>query len=271
MRMAPSEILRLAAIDGALLGLFMVSVGLFAPLIDGPNSFVAQHVPDATLRRAMVGVAMGLTAMALIYSPWGARSGAHMNPGVTLAFLRLGRIPRTSAIFYICAQVIGGTLGVVAVGLIVGPEFTNDPIKYGATVPGAFGVAAAAGGEFVISLALMLMVLYTSNARRFAPFTGVFAGMLLFFYITFEAPLSGMSINPARTLASAIPSQTFTALWLYLLIPPLAMLLAAEIFRRAPHLPMVHCCKLNHNGHEVCPYCGCNGPIDFDAHKDDSP
>ena len=70
---------------------------------------------DRDLQRVFTGICMGLTAIALIHSPWGKRSGAHMNPAVTLTFLRLGHIAPWDAAFYIAAQFIGGTLGVLLV------------------------------------------------------------------------------------------------------------------------------------------------------------
>src|SRR5260370_22978496 len=85
-----------------------VSAGLFTLLLESPASPLHAAIPDAFLRRSITGAAMGLTAVALIYSPWGRRSGAHMNPAVTLSFLRLGKIAPTDAVFYIFPQFIGG-------------------------------------------------------------------------------------------------------------------------------------------------------------------
>ncbi|HSC08894.1 MAG TPA: aquaporin, partial [Steroidobacteraceae bacterium] len=100
-------------IEGWALGTFMLSACLFATLFDYPNSSVHRLLADADLRRVLTGIAMGLTAIAIIYSPFGQRSGAHMNPAVTLAFLRLGKVARWDAMFYILAQFVGGTLGVL--------------------------------------------------------------------------------------------------------------------------------------------------------------
>src|SRR5713101_2658420 len=99
-------------IEAWALGMFMVSAGVSTLLLESPASSLHTAIPDAFLRRLLIGAAMGLTAIALIYSPWGRRSGAHMNPAVTLSFLRLGKIAPSDAVFYIFAQFIGGTLGV---------------------------------------------------------------------------------------------------------------------------------------------------------------
>src|SRR5689334_13092656 len=102
-------------IEGWALGTFMISAGVVATLLDYPGSPVHRAIADPTLRRVLGGIAMGLTAIALIYSPWGQRSGAHMNPAVTLTFLRLGKIHRGDAFAFVLAQFIGGTLGVLLV------------------------------------------------------------------------------------------------------------------------------------------------------------
>src|SRR5437870_1664697 len=107
-------------IEAACLGLFMVSACSFTVLLQHPGSILRQMVPSAFLRRLFTGLAMGLTAIALIYSPWGKQSGAHLNPSVTLTFLRLGKVEPWDAWFYIVAQFLGGTLGVLLSAVIWG-------------------------------------------------------------------------------------------------------------------------------------------------------
>src|SRR5262245_30626804 len=75
-------------LEGLELGLFMISACVFVVLLEYPGSPVHQALPDPTLRRVLIGLAMGLTAISIIYSPFGQRSGAHFNPSVTLTFLR---------------------------------------------------------------------------------------------------------------------------------------------------------------------------------------
>src|SRR5688572_23866556 len=206
-------------IDGALLGLFMISACGFAVLLEHPGSPVHQAISNTGLRHLLGGIAMGLTNIALIYSPWGQRSGAHMNPAVTLTFLRRGKVKSWDAVFYIAAQFMGGLAGVLLAKLAIGSAVAHTAINHAATTPGAAGVWVAFVAEAVISCGLMLMVLKVSNTPRLARFTGCFAGLLVAIYITFEAPLSGMSMNPARTFASALPSGIWTALWVYFTAP----------------------------------------------------
>ena len=106
--------------------------------------------------------------------------------------------------------------------------------------------------EVLISFLLMLMVLVFSNHRRLARFTGLGAGALIALYITFEAPISGMSMNPARTLASALPAGIWTGIWIYFAAPLTGMLLAAEAYVRLRGVSKVFCAKLNHHGHRRC-------------------
>lgn len=221
---------RLYLIEAWALGMFMVSASVATTLLESPGGLLYGAISDARLRLALIGFAMGLTAVALIYSPWGRRSGAHMNPAVTLAFFSLGRISLIDAAYYIAAQFIGGLAGVLASWYVLGGRFAAAPISFIATVPGAAGAGVAFAAEAVISLGLMWVVLEVSNNRRWSQYSGLAAGCLIACYVTFESPLSGMSMNPARTLASALPGRIWTGLWIYFTAPCLGMWLAARFF-----------------------------------------
>jgi aquaporin Z len=241
------------------LGCFMVSAGAFTVLFEYPGSPVHHVIANPDLRRAFIGVAMGLTAVSLIYSPWGQQSGAHMNPAVTLTFFRLGKVPKWDAVFYIAAQFIGGLMGVLLTRAALGSRFTDPAVNYVVTVPGAAGVTAAFAAEFIIACGLMLTILVATNTPRLARYTGIFAGTLVALFITFEAPYSGMSINPARSVASALPSGVWTAAWIYFTAPIGGMLLAVEIRRALVRGARVACAKMNHHGHRRCIFCGFGG------------
>jgi aquaporin Z len=243
-------------IEGWALGTFMVSAGLVATLLGAPASPVHRALPDPMWRNAAAGIAMGLTAIALIHSRWGKRSGAHMNPAVTLTFLRLGKIQPWDALFFVMAQVLGGVSGVLLVAALAGHAFTDPPVSYAATLPGAAGPATAFAAEFVISALLMLTVLSLSASARLAPFTGLIVGCLVATYIAFESPLSGMSMNPARSLASAVPGMHWRSLWIYLTAPLLGMLSGAQVFLMVAGARRVLCAKLLHPLGVPCIHCG---------------
>lgn len=243
-------------IEAACLGIFMISAGAFTALLEYPNSPVRQAISNDFLRLALNGLAMGLTAIAIIYSPWGARSGAHMNPAVTWTFFRLGKVKPWDALFYPIFQTLGGITGVLFVKFALGLIFTEAPVNCVVTVPGKAGVTTAFIAEIVIACGMMLMVLFMTNSPKLARFTGLCGGTLVFLYITFEAPLSGMSINPARTVASALPSGVWTAGWIYFIAPIGGMLLAVEIYRALRKGAQVACAKWNHDPRQRCIFCG---------------
>ncbi len=218
-------------IEAWALGMFMLSALLFTDLLEYPGSPVYAAIQSPFARRAVVGIAMGLTAIALIYSPWGKRSGAHINPAVTLTHWQLNRIRGRDAIMYILAQFAGAVLGVWSYKVIAPTDIAHPGVNYVATVPGPAGLLPAFLGEMLISLTLISVVLRLSNHARYAPYTGYVAGLLVALFITFEAPFSGMSMNPARSFGSAIVGNIWTGWWIYLTAPVLGMLLGGYLYR----------------------------------------
>jgi len=243
------------AIEATLLGAFMFSACLFSVLLFYPGWPVAELIPDAFDRRVLMGLAMGSTAIALNYSPWGKRSGAHYNPALTLTFTRLGKIAPGDAVGYVAAQFAGAVAGVFLATLAVREMLADSAVHYAVTRPGARGTAIAFVAELVISGTLMTVVLTTSNRVNLARFTGLFAGLLVATFITFEAPLSGMSMNPARTVGSGFWAHDWSALWIYFTAPPLGMLLAAELYLHRHGAHGIFCAKLHHQNEQRCIFC----------------
>ena len=236
--------------EAAELGLFMISAGLFTILLMHPSSPVQHAIAIPFLRRMLVGIAMGCTAIAIVFSPLGKRSGAHFNPAVTLAFWRLGKVKAWDALFYIVAQFVGGIAGVMVVAYLAKAMLAHSTVNYVATLPGPRGAEIAFVAELVIAFGLMAMVLWVSNTPRLARYTGIFAGCLVATYITFEAPFSGMSMNPARTFASASVGHLWTALWVYFTAPVIAMQLAAALYLKAKR--EIYCAKYHHHNDQRC-------------------
>jgi aquaporin Z len=236
--------------EAAELGLFMISAGLFTIVLHHPESPVIGFIPSEFTRRMLTGIAMGGTAIALVFSPLGQRSGAHFNPAVTLTFWGLGKMKNLDAVFYIVAQFIGGIAGVFVVTLFAHDAVSHPTVNYAATLPGMQGIIVAFIAEFVIAFVLMSVVLRVSNTPHLARYTGLFAGALVATYITLEAPLSGMSMNPARSFGSAFVGHLWTGLWIYFIAPVLAMQLAAVLYIRGKRT--VYCAKFHHYNRHRC-------------------
>ena len=240
------------AIEALCLGTFMISAAVFATLIYHPGFPLARTVSDPLARGALMGLAMGSTAVALIFSPWGKRSGAHMNPATTLTFFRLGKVAPWDAVFYVAAQFAGAIAGTYAASRLLGKAIADPSVNWVITVPGPRGAAIAFVAEVAIAFVMLATVLTVSNVKRLARWTGVFAGALVALYITFEAPVSGMSLNPARTLGSAVWAGRYDALWVYFTAPVLGMLLAAEAYLRLGRARFAHCAKYHHENTQRC-------------------
>lgn len=244
------------AIEAWALGTFMISAAFFGTLLNHPHSPLTAIIPEGIWRRAAGGLFMAFTAAALTYSPWGKRSGAHMNPATTLTFLFLRKIPWEDAVGYVCAQFVGGLIGMVISDALLGSWLADPAVQYVATVPGTPGVEVAFLAESIIAATLMLTLLTLSNLPRWAPYTGCIAAALVFAFITWESPLSGMSMNPARTLASAVPSGVWTSVWIYFTAPLFGMGVAAVVYRYWRQGRSFACPKWRHDTTQRCIFCG---------------
>ncbi|MEW6683366.1 MAG: aquaporin [Nitrospirota bacterium] len=242
--------------EAAGLGTFMLSAVLFTALLEHPVSPLRAAITHPVLRRILIGIAMGVTAIGIIYSPWGKQSGAHLNPSVTLTFFRMGKLKVPDACGYVLAQFAGGLAGVLLGAALIGPYLKDPAVNYAVTVPGPSGPVIAFVAELAISAGLMLVVLIASNSARWNRWTGIFAGVLVATYIAVEAPLSGMSMNPARTVASALPAHLWTDWWIYFAAPPLGMLAASELCLRFRTAGLMACPKLHHDNPRRCIFCG---------------
>lgn len=220
--------------EGAELGIFMISACVFDVLIFHPGWALAGWNP--WWQRLCMGASMGGTAVAIIKSPWGKRSGAQFNPAITATFYRLGKIGPYDAGWYCLAHFVGGALGVGLSRLVLGPVLAAAWARYVVTVPGIGGVAGAFGAELSMAALLMSVVLVTSASERWKGYTTYLMGMLITSYVLVFAPVSGFSINPARTVASSVWARDWTAVWVYFVAPLAGMLGVAEVWVRV-HRP----------------------------------
>jgi aquaporin Z len=243
-------------IEGACLGLFMISAFTFATILEHHASPLRQALPHALLRRFLMGLAMGGTAIAIIYSPWGKQSGAHINPATTITFFRLGKIKKCDAAFYVAGQFAGALLGATLAAFILSSWISHPAVNFAVTVPGTGGVWRAFFAELAIAFVLMMAILHVSTHPQLHKLTGICAGLLVAAYITFEAPISGMSMNPARTFASAAAARHWSDLWIYFTAPVIGMLAASELYLGTWRDPATSCAKLHHENSMRCIFCG---------------
>ncbi len=220
--------------EAAGLGLFMISACVFAVLLEHPASPLRQALDDGLLRRAADRPRHGadrhrhhlLALGQAVRRPSQSGGDAHL-PGAW------ARSRRWDAAFYVLAQFAGALAGVGwrrccwARRCCPMRRSISSPRFPARRAPGS---ASAPSSRFPPGSCWRCSVF--SNSRELNRYTGLAAGALVALYITVEAPLSGMSMNPARTFGSALPAQLWQAVWIYFTAPPLGMLLAAALYLR---------------------------------------
>ena len=246
-RVGLAEKWRIYAIEAAGLAGFLFVVGVVDSVLFASESPVEPLIDSDVVKRVLVGLAAGLYLIALVYSPFGTASGAHINPSVTLGFLRLGKISGLDSAFYICAQFIGAVLGVALFAALMATWASDPAVNFIVTIPGAWGWWAAFVAEFAITFAMFLLILESTTSLRLRRYTGLFAGGLLMTLIIIESPISGTSLNPARSTGSAVFAVGWNSLPLYFIAPPLGAQIAVLTYRRLRRGRDVPCAKLNHH------------------------
>lgn len=261
---------RLYIYEGAELAIFMISACCFTVWLFDPAYPALHLLAGSALRRLLMGIAMGATAILIIHSPMGKRSGAHFNPAITMTYLRLGKIAIWDAVFYVIFQFLGGAFGVAVSAIILGAAIAVPSVDYAVTVPGAHGTAAAFFAELFMAGLLMAVVLWFSNRPSFAPYSSHLVGILIMFYILLFEPVSGFSINPARTTGSAIFAHVWTAVWIYFVAPYAGMMIAAEIYVRHYGKDTILCAKMHPDPSYPCPFL-CNFPFHLHPNTGSAP
>jgi aquaporin Z len=233
------------AIEGGFLFAFVLLAGIVSAWLQPAGA------ANEITHRVLTGLVLGGLAIAMIYSPWGRRSGSHMNPAITLAYIRLGKVGRWDGVFYIAAQVAGALAAVLL-------------LRSGSLLPAAAGPAALAATigpsnpwlayatQFVLATVAMLLILFTSNHASFFRWTGVAYGLLVMLVVACASPLAGFGMNAARLLAVDASGDPSLLRWLNLLPPLLGMQLAIEVYRLFTGRSQVLCAKLAHNTHGRC-------------------
>lgn len=210
----------------------LVAVGLSFVIVDiAPKGPVAAVIPAALARRALTGVLFGSVGASIALSPVGKVSGAHINPVVSLVFWLEGTMPSAALGVYVLAQCLGAIVG--AAPLLAWGALGRS-VSFGATIPGPPGALAAAAGEAGCTLLLVFLLLSFVGSRRLRRLTPAIFPVLYGVLVAVEAPLSGTSTNPARTLGPAVVADVWSGAWVYL-VGPVVGALAGLTLREAVH------------------------------------
>ncbi len=255
---------------------FMVAWGLSAVVVTMSDfSPVPRMVPDYRLRLLLTGVLFASGGTAIVYSPLGQRSGGHLNPAVSLAFWLLGKMGGRDLALYSAAQFLGGLAGAALVKILWGGWAAS--VNLGVTSPAPWvPPPAAAGVEFLITWSLLWVILYFVSHPALHRWTGFAAGAWVAFLVFAEAPVTGTSLNPARSLGPAVVADAYRNLWVYF-AGPLGGAAAAAVFWKPVASAMsrpLPCAKLFHTDrypchHPRCHFAGRQPPADGSPRKEE--
>lgn len=199
-------------------------LGTFAMVFAGTGAIVINQHSGGVIGHAGIAMVFGLIVLAMIYT-FGDISGAHLNPAVTLGFAAAGRFPRKEVPIYITAQLAGA----FAASFILKILFPEN-LTLGATLPTG-SVSQSFILEVILTTILMLVILSVSTGSKEKGITaGIAIGAVVALEAMFAGPVSGASMNPARSLAPAIVSGHFQHLWLYLVATILGALIAVPLW-----------------------------------------
>jgi len=240
--------------EAAELGTLMFSICVTGALLYSHDSPLRGLPLSLTEKAAVMGVIVATTTFFIIRSPYGRRSGAHLNPAITVAYLWLGRVHPWDAVNYVVAQFAGGLAGVFLASQVLGHHLSAEPVRYVVTLPGEYGRPIAFLAEFLLSALLMGIVLHATNHRRLARLSPLFVALITVFYYALCPSISGFSVNPARNFSSAFFAWIWQGIWIYFAAPCLGMLAAAAVYIRSMGPGRVYCAKVFHDLTSPCPF-----------------
>jgi aquaporin Z len=203
----------------------LVLVGLsLVILMFGTGTPMARLIPSEGLRRLINGFLFGTTGACIALSPVGKVSGAHINPAVTLGFRLMGKLDLRTTLGYIWAQLIGAVVGSLPL-LMWGAM--GKSVAFGATLPGSGTTLSTVFlGEMITTFTMVALLAVFLGFRKIRHFTPAIFPPLYAIMVWAEAPISGTSTNPARSLGPAIVSGQWEGWWIYWIGPMAGMLLA---------------------------------------------
>jgi aquaporin Z len=203
----------------------LVFVGLSLVIfMFGTGTSMAHLIPSEGLRRLITGFLFGTTGACIALSPVGRVSGAHINPAVTFAFRLMGKLDLQTTLGYIGAQLIGAVVGSLLL-LVWGAM--GKSVAFGATLPGSGTTLSTVFlGEMITTFTMISLLAVFLGFRKIRPFTPAIFPPLYAIMVWAEAPISGTSTNPARSLGPSVISGQWQGWWIYWIGPMAGMLLA---------------------------------------------
>ena len=206
----------------------LVLVGLsLVTLMFGEGSPVKAVLPSEGWRRLITGFLFGTTGALIALSPVGARSGAHINPIVTLAFRLMGKLDLRTTLGYVAAQLSGAILG--ALPLLAWGAMGRS-VAFGATLPGeGYATSTVLLGEVITTFAMVTLLSVFLSFRLIRPFTPALFPPLYAVMVYAESPISGTSTNPARSLGPALVSGQWAGWWIYWVGPVIGSVAACLV------------------------------------------
>ena len=200
-------------------------IGTFALIFCGTGAIVIDQQTNGQVGHIGVAITFGLIVTALIYA-LGNKSGAHFNPAVTIAFSVVNLFPKKQILPYIIAQIAGALIASATLKLLFP---TNQNL--GATLPSGTQLQSFFL-EIILTFILMFVILFTSQGSKE---TGTMAGLAIGGVVLLEAmfagPISGASMNPARSISPAVVSGNISVLWLYVVAPIAGAIIAAFLWK----------------------------------------
>jgi len=211
------DLLRRAAAEG---------IGVFALVFAGCGAIVTEAEHPGSLGTVGIALTFGLVIMAMVYAT-GHLSGAHLNPAVTLAFVLTRHFPRAEAAAYLAAQ----ALGALAAAAVLAAIWPSEPAALGTTLP-TVGAGSAFAYETMLTAFLMFVIMaVATDTRAVGAAAAIAIGGTVGLDALFGGPVTGASMNPARSLGPALVTGELHDLWLYLLAPPLGAALGALAYQ----------------------------------------
>lgn len=199
-------------------------IGTFALVFCGTGAIIINDLTGGAISHVGVAMTFGLIVMAMIYA-FGNISGAHINPAVSIAFAFTDRFEKKRLIGYLVAQILGGFL---ASGIL--RFLFKEHSNLGATIPfGSWEQSFIL--EIILTYFLMIVILFVSQNKSVTQFAGVAVGATVMLEAMFAGPITGASMNPARSIAPAIMSGNISSLWIYIFAPIIGAVLASFTWR----------------------------------------